>query len=210
MSPEAARTHLLIGLTGGIGSGKSTVAALFEKLGVRIIDTDELSRNLTRSGGAAIAAIREAFGADYIDAAGSLDRDKMRELVFSKPPEKTRLEAILHPAILDQVKKISGTDTDASYTIAVIPLLFQVRGYRDWLQRTLAVDCPEETQIARTMQRSGLSKAEVQAIMAQQTPRAQRLTLADDIIHNDADLPALTEQVAQLHKHYLTITAGSD
>ncbi|MFA5824530.1 MAG: dephospho-CoA kinase, partial [Gallionellaceae bacterium] len=94
--------------------------------------------------------------------------------------------------------------------IAVIPLLFQVRGYQDWLQRTLVVDCPEETQIARTMQRSGLSKPEVQDIMAQQTPRSQRLKLADDVIHNDADMSALTEQVAQLHRHYLTITAGSD
>ncbi|MFA5824529.1 MAG: dephospho-CoA kinase, partial [Gallionellaceae bacterium] len=93
MNTNAARTHLLIGLTGGIGSGKSTVAALFAKLGVRIIDTDELSRDLTRSGGVAIAAIRAAFGAAYIDAAGALDRNKMRELVFSKPAEKTRLEA---------------------------------------------------------------------------------------------------------------------
>ncbi len=210
MSGDAARTHLLIGLTGGIGSGKSTVAALFENLGVRIIDTDELSRNLTRSGGAAIAAIRDAFGTAYIDAAGALDRDKMREWVFSNPAEKARLETILHPAILNQVKKIAETATDAPYTMAVIPLLFQVRGYRDWLQRTLVIDCPEETQIARTMQRSELGKPEVQAIMAQQTPRPQRLALADDIIHNDGDMLALTEQVAQLHRHYLTITAGSD
>lgn len=210
MSTDAARTHLLIGLTGGIGSGKSTVAALFEKLGVRIIDTDELSRDLTQSGGAAIAAIRAAFGAKYIDATGALDRSKMRAQVFSNPAEKARLEAILHPAILEQVKRLAANPTSAPYTIAVIPLLFQVQGYQDWLQRTLVIDCPEETQIARTMQRSGLSKPEVQAIMAQQTPRLQRLELADDIIHNDADLPALTERVAQLHKRYLTITAGSD
>lgn len=210
MSTDAARQHFLIGLTGGIGSGKSTVAALFAKLGVRIIDTDELSRDLTRSGGAAIAEIRAAFGAEYIDAAGALDRDKMRARVFSNPAEKARLEAILHPAILDQVKHLAASATAAPYTIAVIPLLFQVSGYQDWLQRTLVVDCPEETQIARTMQRSGLSKPEVQAVMAQQTPRPQRLKLADDVIHNEGDLPALTEQVAQLHRHYLTITAGSD
>ncbi|KAF0206581.1 MAG: dephospho-CoA [Gallionellaceae bacterium] len=210
MSTDAARTHLLIGLTGGIGSGKSTVAALFAQLGVRIIDTDELSRNLTQSGGAAIAAIRAAFGAEYIDASGALDRSKMRARVFSNPAEKARLEAILHPAILEQVKRLAANPTAAPYTVAVIPLLFQISGYRDWLQLTLAVDCPEDTQIARTMQRSGLSKPEVQAIMAQQTPRPQRLQLADDVIHNDADLSALTEQVAQLHKRYLTITAGSD
>lgn len=210
MSSDAARKHLLIGLTGGIGSGKSTVAALFAKLGARIIDTDELSRDLTRSGGAAIAAIRAAFGAEYIDATGALDRNKMRARVFSNPADKARLEAILHPAILAQVQHLAATPTSAPYTIAVIPLLFQVPGYQDWLQRTLVVDCPEEIQIARTMQRSGLSKAEVQTIMAQQTPRSQRLNLADDIIHNDTDMSALTEQVAQLHKHYLTISAGSD
>lgn len=209
MSTDAAK-HLLIGLTGGIGSGKSTVAALFEKLGVRIIDTDALSRDLTQSGGAAIAKIRAAFGAEYIDATGALDRSKMRTRVFSNPAEKARLEAILHPAILEQAKRLAANPTAAPYTVAVIPLLFQVSGYRDWLQLTLAVDCPEDTQIARTMQRSGLSKPEVQSIMAQQTPRAQRLQLADDVIHNDADLSALTEQVAQLHKCYLTITAGSD
>jgi dephospho-CoA kinase len=210
MSSNAARKHLLIGLTGGIGSGKSTVAALFEKLGVRIIDTDEISRSLTLSGGAAIAAIRATFGTDYIDASGALDRNKMRALVFSNPAEKERLEAILHPAIFDQVKHLAASPTNAAYTIAVIPLLFQVRGYQDWLQRTLLVDCPEETQIARTMQRSGLGRPEVLTIMAQQTPRAQRRALADDIIQNEGDLQTLSDQVTLLHSRYLTITTGSD
>jgi dephospho-CoA kinase len=210
MSGNATKKHLLIGLTGGIGSGKSTVATLFEQLGARIIDTDELSRALTRSGGAAMAAIRDSFGADYIDASGALDRNKMRELIFTNPAEKNRLEAILHPLIRQQAKVLSAAATPAPYTLVVIPLLFESQGYQSWLHRTLAVDCPEETQLARTMQRSGLSQAGVQAIMSQQISRAERLALADDIIRNESDLASLSTQVAQLNKKYLTIAAGSD
>lgn len=210
MSRDAAKKHLLIGLTGGIGSGKSTVAALFEKLGARIIDTDELSRSLTQSDGEAIAAIRNDFGADFIDATGALDRVKMRERVFSNPQEMNRLEAILHPSILSQTRQIYETATRAPYTLAVIPLLFEAQGYRDWLHRILVVDCSEETQVARTMQRSGLGKPEVLSIMSHQSPRSQRLELADDIIHNDSDLQSLSAQVTLLHNHYLALAAGSD
>ncbi len=214
MSSSAAnsttRQHLLIGLTGGIGSGKSTVAALFEQLGARIIDTDALSRNLTRPGGAAVAAIRAAFGAEYLDTAGALDRSKMRALIFATPAAKQRLEAILHPLILSESQRLAAAATDAPYTLVVIPLLFETGSYRHWLQRTLSVDCPEETQIARTMQRSGLDQAGVQAIMAQQITRAQRLVLTDDVIRNDSDLPELAHQVAQLHSRYAAIAAGSD
>jgi dephospho-CoA kinase len=209
MSSPAPR-QLLIGLTGGIGSGKSTVAALFEKLGARIIDTDALSRQLTQPGGAAIAALRNAFGSVFIDADGALSRNKMRELIFANPAEKARLEAILHPLILDLSRQLAASATIAPYTVLVVPLLFETQGYRDWLQRSLVVDCPEATQIARTMQRSGLSPADVSAIMAQQLPRKRRLELADDVISNDADLAALSAQVARLHGKYLLIAAGSD
>lgn len=210
MNDHAAHPHLLIGLTGGIGSGKSTVATLFEQLGARIIDTDELARALTRSDGAAIAAIREAFGSEYIDSSGALDRNKMRALIFAHPAEKQKLEAILHPLIRQASRQLAAAPTRAPYTLVVVPLLFETRGYQGWLHRTLAVDCPEETQIIRTMQRSGLARADVQAIISSQISRPERLALADDIIRNETDLPALSAQVAQLNKKYLTIAAGSD
>jgi len=205
----APSRHLLIGLTGGIGSGKSTVASMFEQLGVRVIDTDELSRGLTQSGGKAIPAISEVFGADFIDATGALDRHKMRELIFSNQTGKKQLEAILHPLILKQARQFADTDTTAPYTLVVIPLLFESNSYKDWINRTLVVDCPEESQIARTMQRSGLTKSLVLAIMAQQMSRSERVASADDIILNDGDLPALLAQVNLLHTRFLTIATGS-
>lgn len=202
--------HLLIGLTGGIGSGKSAVSQTFEKLGVRVIDTDQISQHLTQSQGAAIPAIRETFGAEFIDASGALDRSKMRERIFSNPADKKRLEAILHPAILAEVKYQASTDTDAPYTIMVVPLLFESDNYRSWLHRTVTVDCSEEMQISRTMLRSQLSRPQALAIMAQQISRAERLALSDDIIHNEGDWENLANQVQQLHQKYLTIIAGSD
>ena len=208
-SCTSPKKHLLIGLTGGIGSGKSTVAALFAKHGARIIDTDELSRGLTQAGGEAIPAIRNAFGTEMIAATGALRRDKMRELIFGNPAAKKQLEAILHPGILKQAKQIAALPTEASYTLVVVPLLFESQNYRDWLHRTLAVDCPEEIQIARTMQRSGLDKAFVQSIMDQQIARSQRVALADDCLKNDTDLNALSAQVALLHRLFLNIAAGS-
>lgn len=207
---EAASPHLLIGLTGGIGSGKSTAATLFEKLGARIIDTDELSRQLTRPGGSAISGIRKTFGAAYINADGALDRAMMRELIFADPSSKARLEAILHPAILDLSKRSASAATTSPYTVVVVPLLFESGAYRNWLHRILVVDCPEEIQIERTMQRNGLSRAAVSSIMAQQLSRSRRIELADDILENATDLNTLTEQVARLNEKYLTIAAGSD
>ncbi len=207
---SASHGHLVIGLTGGIGSGKSTVAGLFEAMDARIIDTDVLSRELTQAGGAAIAPIRSAFGDAYLDADGALDRGKMRALVFSDPVAKSRLEAILHPAIRALAGQRLKTATPAPYTLLVVPLLFETQAYQGYLQRTLLVDCPESQQITRTMQRSGMSRDEVQAIMAQQLSRAQRAVLADDILNNDADLSALAGQVAHLHAKYLAIAAGSD
>jgi len=202
--------HLLIGLTGGIGSGKSTVANLFAQLGARIIDTDEISRGLTNAGGKAIPQILAVYGADYIDSEGALNRNKMREYVFANKAAKANLETILHPLILEQAKQLAQAPSCAPYTFLVIPLLFESQSYRSWLHRTLVVDCPEEVQISRTMQRNGLDRALVESIMAQQISRSQRLSLADDIIRNDSDLPSLFAQVDLLHERYLNKASGSD
>ncbi len=210
ITPDTAPKHLLIGLTGGIGSGKSTVAALFAQLGARIVDSDELSHKLTQSGGTAIAAIRDAFGPHFIDATGALDRAKMRELIFFHATEKKRLEAILHPLILAQTKQLAEASTSAPYTLVSVPLLFEAEGYRNWLGRTLIVDCPEEVQIERTMQRSGLDKSVVSAIISQQMARHERQKLADDLIHNESDLPALSKQVEVLHNRYLKLASPGD
>jgi len=203
--------RLVVGLTGGIGSGKSTVAALFAESGVTIIDSDAISHSLTQPGGAAIEPVRAAFGDDYIDAGGALDRSHMRQLVFSDTAAKQRLQAILHPLIrvqmLAQAEAASGV---SPYLLLVIPLLFETGNYLELVQRTLAVDCAEATQIARAMQRSGLTEQEVRAIMAQQISRAERLRRADDIIHNDAGRDVLRLQVANLHQRYIAVSAGSD
>ncbi len=203
-----------IGLTGGIGSGKSTVAALFRGCGVTVIDSDVISHQLTQPGGGAIAAIRAAFGEDYIDASGALDRPLMRQLAFSDPAAKRRLEGILHPMIraqmLAQTRAANTGHTGTSpYLLAVVPLLFEA-GYHQLVQRTLVIDCAEATQVARAMRRSGLGEQEVRAIMAQQIARAERLRRADDIIQNDGDMEALRQQVGLLHQRYLVLAAGSD
>ena len=202
--------NYLVGLTGGIGSGKSTVADMFAALGVRIIDTDLISHQLTQAGGAAIPALREAFGAGVIDSQGALDRAAMRKLVFSHPEEKQRLEAILHPLILAQSKQQAARQTDAPYTLVVVPLLFENRRYSDWLHRVITVDCPEETQIKRTMQRSQLDEAAVRAIMAQQLNREARLTLSDEKIINNGNLDDLEKQVIGMHRRLSALATESD
>ena len=198
-----------VGLTGGIGSGKSTVAALFAELGVPVIDTDLLAHQLTQPGGMAIPAIRASFGDEYVDATGALDRAKMRQLVFSDSTAKQRLEKILHPLILAQAKSLAES-RPAPYVLLVIPLLFETSDYQNWLDHTVVVDCAEETQIARATSRNGLSEQTVRAIMAQQFPRSQRLKFANDVILNDGTLPELYPQIARLHQTYLKLAARSN
>jgi dephospho-CoA kinase len=193
---------LCIGLTGGIGCGKSTVAGLFEEHGAGIIDTDMIAHDLTRSNGDAIAAIRAAFGKDLIAADGSLDRAKMRGLIFSDAASKQRLELILHPLILEQAKTQLQRLRSKPYIIIVVPLLPESPAFLQLVQRVLVVDCDEDTQVARVIGRSRMTAQEVRAIIAQQTPRAVRLKLADDVIHNEDDLGRLAEQVDVLHQRY--------
>ena len=198
------RTPFCIGLTGGIGSGKSSAARIFEELGAAVVDTDEIAHELTRPGGAAMAAIRSKFGADYLTADGGLDRAKMRRLAFSDAAARTQLEAILHPLIRTQSKaRIAAAQQP--YVLVVVPLLLETGAYRELIGRLLVVDCEEEQQIARAMLRSALSRDEVRAIMAAQVSRAQRLAAADDVLHNDADLEALRRQAQALHADYVSL-----
>ncbi len=195
---------LTIGLTGGIGSGKSAAARLFAELGAAVVDTDVIARQLTAPGAPALDEIARQFGAEYLLPDGGLDRAKLRRRIFGDPEAKARLEAILHPLI----RREAATQAAASrapYTLVVVPLLIESGGYRDLIQRILAIDCSEATQIARAMARSGLSEAEARAILANQASRRQRLEQADDVIDNDGDLSALERQVRELHEKYLDL-----
>lgn len=191
-----------VGLTGGIGCGKSQAADLFAALGAAIIDTDVISHELTRPGGAAMASIEQAFGRDYVRPDASLDRASMRKLVFGDANAKRRLEAILHP-LIRAASRSRIAAASAPYAIVVVPLLLETGAYRDLLNRVLVVDCNEEQQVARTMARSALADDEVRRIMKAQLPRATRLQQADDVLRNDGDIEALGAQVATLHQKYL-------
>jgi dephospho-CoA kinase len=197
--------RFVVGLTGGIGSGKSAVAALFAELGADIVDTDAIAHQLTGRGGAAIEPIRAAFGGSVITPEGALDRAAMRRLVFSDPAAKQRLEAILHPMIRGEAD-LRCVSAQGAYVILVVPLLVETGSYRGRVDRILVVDCAEETQVARTMARSGLSEADVRSIIAVQAGREARLAAADDVIDNDGDLDALRVQVEALHRRYLDAT----
>jgi dephospho-CoA kinase len=193
-----------VGLTGGIGSGKSAVSALFARLGAHVVDTDEIAHELTRAGGEAIAAIREAFGPGAIAADGSLDRAAMRGLAFGDTGARKRLEAILHPLIRAESERRVARGA-SPYAMLVIPLLVEGGVDRSRTQRVLVVDCPESSQIERVVRRSGLSETEVRAILASQATREQRLAAADDVIDNSGAPGALEGQVLRLHEKYLTL-----
>jgi len=194
-----------VGLTGGIGSGKSTVADLFAAFGVPVIDTDVVARELTVPGGAALDAIRAAFGESVMQMDGTLDRAALRRRVFSDAAARHQLEAILHPRIRQVVVQTLATLT-GPYALIVIPLLVETSGYRDVLNRVLVVDCPEDLQVARVMARNGLAQGEVEAILAVQAGRTERLAAADDVILNAASPEALRTQVATLHRRYLALS----
>jgi dephospho-CoA kinase len=196
-----------VGLTGGIGSGKSVVAELFAKRGVAVIDTDEIAHELTRSGGEAIEAIRAAF-AGLIGPDGALDRDGMRTLVFGDAAARKKLEGILHPLIREESARRRAR-AQGPYAILVVPLLVEGGVDRSRYARVLVVDCTEAQQIERTMRRSGLSEKEVRTILAAQATRKQRLARADDVIDNSGTPQALERQVSHLNEKYLTLAAQS-
>lgn len=200
--------RLRVGLTGGIGSGKSVVAAQFAALGASIIDTDQIARGMTVPGGPAMPAIVAEFGPEFADARGAMDRERMRALVFSDLGAKARLEGILHPLIRATALAAAESATGA-YVIYDVPLLVESGSWRDRVDRVLVVDCPEDVQVARVTARSGLDASQVRAIMATQATRAARLAAADDIINNEGELAALAPQIARLHNLYLAFSAGT-
>jgi dephospho-CoA kinase len=197
---------LVVGLTGGIGSGKSAAAEEFARLGATVVDTDAIAHELTAPGGAAIPEVERIFGKEAIAASGAMDRARMREQVFADPAAKRALESLLHPLIREQSRRRIEA-AQGPYVVHVVPLLVESADYRKRVDRVLVIDCPEELQVARVRQRSALSDGEVRAIMATQATRADRLAAADDIIDNSGSLDALRRQVAALHQRYLEYSA---
>lgn len=198
----------VIGLTGGIGSGKSAVGHLFAEHGVSVIDTDAIAHALTAPGGAGMPAIRAEFGDSIANAAGALDRSVMRGIVFADPSARKRLEAILHPLIGRESERqiLESSKNPASpYVILMVPLLIESGDYRKRVDRIAVVDCAEATQIARVMSRNGLAESEIERILAAQATRVERLAAADDVIDNDGEIAALGPQVERLHRHYLAL-----
>lgn len=192
----------VVGLTGGIGSGKTTVAEAFVRLGAGLVDTDHLAHLVTAPGGKALPVLQEAFGGGILAADGSLDRAAMRQRVFADPGARKQLESILHPIIREEALAVmAGLQTP--YVILAIPLLVETGVERYSLDRILVVDCPESVQVTRVMVRSGLSAQEVQAIMAAQASRAERLAVADDVIDNGGGPDLISASVLRLHEDYL-------
>lgn len=195
-------SRYVVGLTGGIGSGKSEVARLFAERGADVVDTDVIAHELTAAGGAAIGPIRAAFGAAVIGSDGALDRAAMRRLAFSDPAARGTLESILHPLIRRE-SDARIARTTGPYVVLVVPLLVEAGVDRRRYQRVLVVDAPEAEQVARVAARSRLEPTEVHAIMAAQATRAERLSHADDVIDNSGPIRALESQVDRLHALYL-------
>lgn len=191
---------LIVGLTGGIGSGKSTVARCFAELAVPIIDADVIARNLVEPGTDALREITAAFGDDILQADGSLDRTRLRRRVFEDSTQRKRLEAILHPRVRSAIRQ-RLSELNAPYCIVVIPLLVEA-DQRDLVHRVLLVDASEATQYQRVMQRDGMSRRAVRDILDAQADRATRRAVADDILLNDGDLEQLRDAVARLHAKF--------
>ncbi|HCZ14120.1 MAG TPA: dephospho-CoA kinase [Accumulibacter sp.] len=198
----------IVGLTGGIGSGKSTVAELFAQRGAVLVDTDAIAHQLSSPQGEAIGAISAAFGSAVLRADGGLDRAAMRRLVFADPTAKATLEAILHPLIRQRSDACCAAAEAAPYVLLIVPLLVESGSYRRRADRVLVVDCDESVQITRVMARSGLTADAVAAIIATQASRDERRAVADDLVYNDGEPEALQPQVEGLHRRYLVLAGA--
>ncbi|HKT98974.1 MAG TPA: dephospho-CoA kinase [Paraburkholderia sp.] len=197
---------IAVGLTGGIGSGKSTVADLFAARGVPLVDADVIAHRITAPHGIAMAAIASQFGPEFVAADGSMDRARMRALVFGDEAARKRLETITHPLIRAETER-ETREANGPYVIVVVPLLVESGTWKTRVDRVLAVDCSVKTQIARVMRRNGFTREQVLAIIARQATREARLAAADDVIVNDgATLEALAQDVETLHQRYLALS----
>lgn len=197
---------LLIGLTGGIASGKSAVADRLRSLGASIVDTDQVAREVVEPGSEGLAAVVERFGEDILDAQGQLDRRRLRERVFADPEARATLNGILHPRIGERAMQ-QVRDADGPYVVLVVPLLVE-GSMADIVDRILVVDVPVETQIERVMGRDGVDRAHAESIVSAQASREERLARADDVIVNDRDMTQLLSRVDSLHRFYLDLAAA--
>lgn len=204
---QPATPHWVVALTGGVAAGKSEVARRFEALGVRVYDADLAAREVVAPGQAALAEIEFVFGADVLDADGSLDRRAVRERVFADPAARRRLEGIIHPRVRAWLRRRVGMDR-GPYCILAIPLLAEHREDYRWVDRVLVVDAPEALQVQRLMRRDGITREHAGQMLAAQATREQRLAIADDVIVNDGEETALAEQTAKLHARYLEFASA--
>ncbi|MGE0370474.1 MAG: dephospho-CoA kinase [Gammaproteobacteria bacterium] len=195
---------LVVGLTGGIGSGKSTAANCFAALGVPLIDADEIAREVVESGGEALDEIVDCFGPDILDSRGGLDRNRLRHRVFTDGIQRRRLEAILHPRIRTEIMARIRR-LDSPYCIVTIPLMIET-AQTDLVDRILVIDCPPELQRERIARRDRWPEEEIDGVLRVQATRAQRLQAADDVIANDGNLDSLRRSVATLHRNYLALS----
>lgn len=209
---------LIVGITGGIGSGKSTATQLFAELGVTIIDADTIAKDILSNNAPLQQEVIAHFGDAVLDEHKQLRRDKLREIIFADPKQKIWLESLLHPLVVNAIQDRINQLTDAidadldhaqvPYCMIAIPLLAEVPASWPLINRVLVIDVDEKTQLARTMQRDHLSANHVQAIMNTQASRQQRLDMADDVIYNESDLASLKEQINTMHERYLRLAKG--
>jgi dephospho-CoA kinase len=197
---------LIIGMTGGIGSGKSEALKIFESLNIKVIDLDKISKEITETNYQAIEEIKSSFG-NIFDKDNRLDRKKLRELIFSDNNQKINLEKILHPKILEEVEKKLNTLSDESYVVIDIPLLFETNQYTSLISRSLVIDCEVSDQIERVKKRDSIDTSIIQSIIDQQIDRRSRIEKGDDIVLNDGSIEKLKESISALHKKYLNIVA---
>lgn len=200
---ELNKETFIVGLTGGIASGKSLAADFFAQLGVAVVDTDIVAREVVKRGAPAVEEIRQAFGDAVIAPDGSLDRSRMRDIVFNDDQKRRELESILHPRIRDEAFR-QVAEANGPYVIVVVPLLFE-SPMKEAMDRIVVVDCSEETQLRRLMARDSESREQACRIMATQASRSERLSIADDVLQNEGDMESVRQAVQQLHTHYLEL-----